>query len=119
MVLIGFLLFVVCAISVIYPLRFLMIPNRLVAICGVALSFAIMASAAPSVQSTKTAAATERKPAYTSSGGCKTDINGDMKCSHSSELNLFGSTSQATSEMKCGQNLVTLAYECKSESRAN
>jgi hypothetical protein len=118
MAVIGFLLLVVSAISVIYPLRFLMIPNRLVALCGVVLSFAIIASTAPAVQ-TKTVAASDRKPAYTSSGGCKTDINGDMKCSHSSDLNLFGATSQATSEMKCGQNRVTLAYECKSESRAN
>jgi hypothetical protein len=113
---VGFLLFVVSAISVIYPLRFLMIPNRLVAMGGVILSFVIIGSTVP-VQ--KTADATERKPAYTSSGGCKTDINGDMKCSHSSETNLFGSTSRSTSEMKCGQNQVTLAYECKSESRAD
>ena len=115
----GVLLFIVSAISVIYPLRFLMIPNRLVAVCGVVLSFAIIGSTAPTTPTSKTASAAERKPAYTSSGGCKTDINGDMKCSHSSEMNLFGTTSQTTSEMKCGQNLVTLAYECKSESRAN
>jgi hypothetical protein len=94
-----------------------MIPNRLVAICGVALSLAIIGSTAPTAQTTKTANA-EPKPAYTSSGGCKTDVNGDMKCSHSSEMNLFGSTSHATSETKCGQNLVTLAYECKTDSRA-
>ena len=114
----GFVLFVVSAISVIYPLRFLMIPNRLVAVCGVVLSFAIIGSTVPTDPTSKTASAAERKPAYTSSGGCKTDINGDMKCSHSSELNLFGSTGRSASEMKCGQNLVTLAYECKSESSA-
>ena len=119
MALLGFVLFAVSAISVIYPLRFLMIPNRLVAICGVVLSFAIIGSTASTEPTSKTASAVERKPAYTSSGGCKTDINGDTKCSHSSEMNLFGSTSQATSEMKCGQNLVTLAYECKTDSRAN
>jgi hypothetical protein len=38
MALLGFALLVISAISVIYPLRFLMIPNRLVAICGVVLS---------------------------------------------------------------------------------
>jgi hypothetical protein len=76
----------------------------------------MIGSAAP--VSTKTASTADRKPAYTSSGGCKTDINGDTKCSHSSELNLFGSTGRSTSEVKCGQNLVTLAYECKSESSA-
>jgi hypothetical protein len=119
MAVLGFVLFVVSAISVIYPLRFLMIPNRLVAICGVILSFAIIGSTVPTDPTPKTASAAERKPAYTSSGGCRTDINGDTKCSHSSEVNLFGSTSQATSETKCGQNRVTLAYECKSESRAN
>jgi hypothetical protein len=118
MVLLGFVLFVVSSISVVYPLRFLMIPNRLVAICGVVLALAIVGSAAPTTQTSKTASAAERKPAYTSSGGCKTDINGDLKCSHSSEMNLFGSTSHANSEMKCGQNPVTLAYECKSDSRA-
>jgi hypothetical protein len=118
MALFGSLLFIVCSISVIYPLRFLMIPNRLVAMCGVVLSIALVGATAPT-QTTKTANATERKPAYTSSGGCKTDINGDMKCSHSSEVNLFGSTSRSTSEMKCGQNRVTLAYECKSESSAD
>ena|ERR1700687_1600187 len=118
MALLGFALLVISAISVIYPLRFLMIPNRLVAICGVVLSLAIIGSTAPTTQTTKTASAAERKPAYTSSGGCKTDINGDMKCAHSSEMNLFGSTSQAASEMKCGKNPVTLAYECKSESSA-
>lgn len=118
MALFGSLLFIVCAISVIYPLRFLMIPNRLVAMCGVVLSIALVGATAPT-QTTKTANATERKPAYTSSGGCKTDINGDMKCSHLSEVNLFGSTSRSTSEMKCGQNRVTLAYECKSESSAD
>jgi hypothetical protein len=112
----GLVLFFVSAISVIYPLRFLMIPNRLVAICGVIVSFVIIGSAAPSAQNTRTASAAERKPAYTGSGACKTDVNGDTKCSHSSEVNLFGSASRSTSEMKCGQNLVTLAYECKSES---
>jgi hypothetical protein len=115
----GFLLFIICAISVIYPLRFLMIPNRMVAICGVIVSFIMIGSGSPVSQTTKTASAAERKPAYTSSGGCKTDINGDMKCSNSSEMNLFGSTSHASSEMKCGQNRVTLAYECKSESTAD
>jgi hypothetical protein len=110
----GALLFLVCAISVIYPLRFLMIPNRLVAICGVIISLVIISAGMPP-HSSKTATATAQ-PAYTSSGGCKTDINGDMKCSHSAEVNLFGSKSQTTSEMKCGKNPVTLAYECKSES---
>jgi hypothetical protein len=118
MAVVGLLLFIVSAISIIYPLRFLMIPNRLVAICGVVLSLTIIGSTAPTIPTTETASASERKPAYTSTGGCKTDVNGDLKCSHSAEMNLFGSTSQATSEMKCGQNLVTLAYECKSESRA-
>src|ERR1700674_2172839 len=99
MVLLGFVLFVVSAVSVIYPHRFLMIPNRLVAICGVVLALTIMGSAAPTAQTGKTANAAERKPAYTSSGGCKTDVNGDLKCSHSSEMNLFGSTSHANSEM--------------------
>jgi hypothetical protein len=116
MAVLGVLLFIVCAISVIYPLRFLMIPNRMVAICGVIVSFIMIGAGGPAAPTTKTATAAERKPVYTSSGGCKTDINGDMKCSHSSETNLFGTTSQATSEMKCGQNLVTLAYECKSGS---
>ncbi|MDE5466323.1 MULTISPECIES: hypothetical protein [unclassified Bradyrhizobium] len=116
MAVLGVLLFVVCAISVIYPLRFLMIPNRLVAVCGVIASFVIIATNAP--PQTKTANAAEQAPAYTSSGGCKTDVNGDMKCSHESQLNLFGSTSRSSSEMKCGQNLVTLAYECKSSSSA-
>jgi hypothetical protein len=83
-----------------------------------AVSVAIRADVALTAPTTKTASAAERKPAYTSSGGCKTDVNGDMKCSHSSELNLFGSTGRSASEMKCGQNLVTLAYECKSESSA-
>jgi hypothetical protein len=119
MAVLGFLLLIICAISVIYPLRFLMIPNRMVAICGVIVSFIIIGSGSPISQTTKTASVAERKPAYTSSGGCKTDANGDMKCSHSAEVNLFGSTSRSTSEMKCGQNLVTLAYECKSESSAN
>jgi hypothetical protein len=115
MVALGVLLFIVSAISVIYPLRFLMIPNRMVALCGVIVSFVIIGANAPS-QSTKTAVATEKKPVYSSSGGCKTDINGDMKCSHSAEVNLAGSTSRSTSEMKCGQNPVTLGYGCKSES---
>jgi hypothetical protein len=113
----GVLLFFVCAISVIYPLRFLMIPNRKVAVLGIIVSFIMIGAGAPATPGTKTAAS-EQKPAYTSSGGCKTDIHGDMKCSHSSEINLFGPTSRTTSEMKCGQNRVTLAYECKSDSRA-
>jgi hypothetical protein len=51
MALVGFVLFIiVSAISVIYPLRFLMIPNRLVAICGVVLGLAILGSAAPTAQ---------------------------------------------------------------------
>ncbi|MCK1406806.1 hypothetical protein [Bradyrhizobium sp. 76] len=116
MVVFGVLLFLVCAISVIYPLRFLMIPNRMVAVCGVIASlFMIVANAPPP---SKTANAAERTPAYTSSGGCKTDINGDLKCSHESQVNLFGSSSRSTSEMKCGQNPVTLGYECKSSSSA-
>jgi hypothetical protein len=82
------------------------------------LSLAIIGSTSPTAPTTKTASAAERKPSYTSSGGCKTDVNGDIKCSHSSELNLFGSTGRSTSEMKYGQNPVTLAYECKSESSA-
>jgi hypothetical protein len=61
----------------------------------------------------------EGKPAYTSSGGCKTDINGDMNFSHSSNVNLFGSKSTSTSSMKCGRNLVTDAYECKSAASSN
>lgn len=114
MAVLGAVLFIVCAISVIYPLRFLMIPNRVVAICGVILSFVIIGISAPPM--TKTADVTGQSPAYTSSGGCKTDVNGDMKCSHESQVNLFGTSSRSTSEMKCGQNLVTLAYECKSSS---
>ncbi|WP_448041552.1 hypothetical protein [Bradyrhizobium liaoningense] len=110
----GALLFIACAISVIYPLRFLMIPNRLVAVCGVIASLAMIGASAP--PQTKTAEAAGRLPAYTSSGGCKTDVNGDMKCSHETQVNLFGTSSRSTSEMKCGQNLVTLAYECKSTS---
>ncbi|MCK1434974.1 hypothetical protein [Bradyrhizobium sp. 15] len=116
MTVLGVLLFVVCAISVIYPLRFLMIPNRLVAVCGVVASFIIIASSAP--PQSKNANAATPTPAYTSSGGCKTDVNGDMKCSHEAQVNLFGTSSRSTSEMKCGQNLVTLAYECKSSSSA-
>lgn len=120
MIVIGALLFLVCAVSVIYPLRFLMIPNRLVALCGVVLSLAMIGSAAPPTDAKKTQAASSKPtPAYVSSGGCKTDINGDMKCSHSSEMNLFGSSSKTTSEMKCGENLVTRAYECKSETISN
>jgi hypothetical protein len=119
MAVLGFLLFIICAISVIYPLRFLMIPNRMVAVCGVIASFIMIGAGAPANQTVKTASTADHKPAYTSSGGCKTDLNGDMKCSHSAEVNLFGSTSRSTSEMKCGQNLVTLAYECKSESSSN
>jgi hypothetical protein len=118
MALIAFVLFVVSAISVIYPLQFLMIPNRLAAFCGVLLSLAIMGATAPTSHTTKAASTEDRKPVFTSSGGCKTDINGDMKCSHSSEANLFGSTTNSTSEMKCGKNLATLAYECKSDSRS-
>jgi hypothetical protein len=95
MAFIGLILLVVSAISIIYPLRFLMIPDRLVTVCGVVLSLAVIGSTAPPAQTTtKAGAAAERKPAYTSSGGCKTDINGDIKCSHSSELNLFGSSSK-------------------------
>jgi hypothetical protein len=119
MALIGFVLFIVSAISVIYPLRFLMIPNRLVAICGVVLGLTILGSATPTLQTSKTGTSSEGRPAYTSSGGCKTDLNGELRCSHSSEMNLFGSTSHASSEMKCGQNRVTLAYECKADSSAN
>ncbi|WP_426433803.1 hypothetical protein [Bradyrhizobium genosp. P] len=112
----GALLFLVGVISVIYPLRFLMIPNRIVALGLVVVSFVIIGASTPSATN-KTANA-PAKPVYTSSGGCKTDVNGDMKCSHSTETNLFGSTTRSTSEMKCGQNRVTLAYECKSESSA-
>ncbi|MET4515365.1 hypothetical protein [Bradyrhizobium sp. I1.7.5] len=43
----GVLLFLVCAISVIYPLRFLMIPNRIVAVCGVIVSFIMIGAGAP------------------------------------------------------------------------
>lgn len=114
MAVLGALLFLVCAISVIYPLRFIMIPNRIVAVCGVIVSLMMIGAGAP--PQSKSADAAARSPAYTSSGGCKTDINGDMKCSHESQVNLFGSSSRSTSEMKCGQNLVTLAYECKSSS---
>ncbi|MCK1466634.1 hypothetical protein [Bradyrhizobium sp. CW10] len=113
MVVLGALLYIVCAISVIYPLRVPMIPNRLVAVCGVMVSFVIIAANAP--PQTKTANAAEQAPAYTSSGGCKTDVNGDMKCSHEFQVNLFGTTSRASSEMKCGR---TLAYGCKSSSSA-
>jgi hypothetical protein len=113
----GTILFLVCAVSVIYPLRFLMIPNRKIAVCGLLASVFMIGASNPTA-GVKTANVDASKPAYTSSGGCKTDINGDTKCSHSSEMNLFGTSSHATSETKCGQNLVTLAYECKSESRA-
>src|SRR5260370_39586498 len=103
MVVVGLLLLVVSAISVIYPLRFLMIPNRLVAICGVVLSLAIIGSTAPTTPTTKTASASERKPAYTSTGGCKTDVKGDMKSSPSDEMNLLRCTNQAAYGMKSGQ----------------
>jgi hypothetical protein len=114
----GALLLIVCTISVIYPLRFLMIPNRLVAVCGVIVSLVVIGTASsPSQDVRKAETVGSNQPVYSSSGGCKTDINGDMKCSHSADMNLFGSTSRSTSEMKCEQNRVTLAYECKSESR--
>jgi hypothetical protein len=54
MAILGALLFIVCSISVVYPLRFMMIPNRLVAMCGVALSFALVGAGAP-IPTTKTA----------------------------------------------------------------
>lgn len=113
----GAILFIVSAISIIYPLRFLMIPNRLVALVGVIISVAMVGAGAPEQAKTAATGSNEAKPFYTSSGGCMTDIYGDTKCSHSTEMSLFGSTSRSTSELKCGQNLVTLAYECKSESR--
>jgi hypothetical protein len=116
----GALLFLVCAISVIYPLRFLMIPNRLVAICGVFVSFVMIGAGGNLNHSAGTASASmQAKPAYVSSGGCKTDVDGNMKCSHSADFNMFGTSSHATSEMKCGKNPVTLAYECKTSSSSN
>src|SRR5258708_36095697 len=109
MVVVGLLLLVVSAISVIYPLRFLMIPNRLVAICGVVLSLAIIGSTAPTTPTTKTASASERKPAYTSTGGCKTNVNGDIKRSHAAAMSLFPSTSQQLSALQSVQTWWTTA----------
>jgi hypothetical protein len=110
MIVLGFLLFVVSAVSVIYPLRFLMIQNRFVAVVGVIASFAIMGAGADS---------SVKSPTYSSSGGCKTDANGNMKCSQSSETNFLGSTSRSAFEMKCGKSTSKLDdYECKTESRA-
>jgi hypothetical protein len=107
----GFLLLLVSAISVIYPLRFLMIPNRGVAVLGVIASLVIIGAAVP----TKPAA--NNGPLYTSSGGCTTDANGEMKCSHSADTNFLGSTTRSTFDMKCGKSISKLdAYECKSES---
>jgi hypothetical protein len=60
------------------------------------------------------------KPWLTSSGGCKTDANGDMTCAHQSSANMgILGKSTTTSTMKCGSNLVTGAYECKSEMSSN
>jgi hypothetical protein len=110
----GFLLLLVSAISVIYPLRFLMIPNRGVAVLGVIASLAIIGAGVPAKPSANSG------PLYTSSGGCTTDANGAMKCSHSAETNLFGSTTRSTFDMKCGKSISKLdAYECKTESNVH
>jgi hypothetical protein len=50
MILLGTTLFLVSATSVAYPLRFLMIPNRMVALCLVVLSFIVVGAAADSEQ---------------------------------------------------------------------
>lgn len=44
----ALILFIVSAISVSYPLKFLMIRNRLVAICGVFVSFLMIGTGVPS-----------------------------------------------------------------------
>ncbi|RXH12458.1 hypothetical protein EAS54_26275 [Bradyrhizobium guangzhouense] len=103
----GVLLFIVSAISIIYPLRFLMIQNRFMAFCGLVVSLFIIGSAAPGPGSKVVAQSST--PAFSSSGGCKTDAMGEFKCSH--ETSLFGTTTR--SELKCKENPVTQQYECK------
>lgn len=118
-------------VSIIIPLRFMGITSRFTAILvlvagsvlatmGTNLSPDLKAAQAKAERERATAArSVASKPAFTSSGGCKTDANGNMSCSHSANANLFGSSSSATSSMKCGTNPVTLAYECKSEMSSN
>jgi hypothetical protein len=68
MAVLGSLLFIVCAISVFYPLRFMMIPNRLVAMCGVVLSIALVGGMAPTP--TAKTAQSAVQPLIVVSDGC-------------------------------------------------
>lgn len=117
MAFLGLLLFITGAISIIYPLRFLYIPNRLAALAITIVGVTVLATSLPEQPKTNSSQ-TSNSEWFKSSGGCKTDFNGDLKCEHSSSTTLFGTTSTSTSSMKCGQNPVTLAYECKSDSRS-
>lgn len=121
MAVLGFLLFVVAVISVIYPLRFLMIPNRMVAVCLVILSFVMMGEGASDLPKGKVtnAASSISKPAFQSSGACKTDINGDLTCSHDASLDFGFGKSTSNSTLKCRTNLVTQAQECRTEISGN
>jgi len=57
--------------------------------------------------------AANKKPLYSSSGGCKTTPSGEFKCDHSSS---FGSVT-STSQMRCRTN-PNGTYECKNEASA-
>jgi hypothetical protein len=122
-------------ISILVPLRFIGITSRftaiLIVVAGCMVS-AVGSNISPKLKADQQRASYEREkaakvaqqnspsaPAFSSSGGCKTDINGDMTCSHSADVNLFGSKSTSTSSMKCRTNPVTQAYECKSDMSAN
>lgn len=118
--LLGLVLFVVGGISIIYPLRFLYIPNRIVALAVTILGISVMASVVPTTKGANVVSSSEQKTDwFKSSGGCKTDVNGDMKCDHSSSATLFGNTSTSTSSMRCRTDPGSGAYECKTEASAN
>jgi hypothetical protein len=92
----------------------------MVAACLVVVSFVMMGAGAGDLPNGKVANASSSasKPAYQSSGSCKTDINGDMTCSHDASLDFGFGKSTSNTTMKCRTNPVTQAQECKTESSA-
>ncbi len=149
-VLVGVVGVLVGLISIVFPLRFLHVYNRWMAIAVLVISCVMVNAgtqispklrAESAVREAQAAADRQRaeyerahasrvakesgststsKPWLTTSGGCKTDVNGNMSCAHqsSADMGIFGK-STSTTTMKCGTHLVTGAYECKSESSSN
>jgi hypothetical protein len=121
------LLFLFGCVNLIYPIRTLGISRRLhgALMIGGSVAVAMMFSLVIDPKAATKAATvrqstvpevkrTATRPAYESSGQCRTDSFGARRCDSETKVGSWTASSQST----CGRHPVTGRYECKWESSA-